>query len=372
MKHFKTILIGLMLLFVFIPVASGQSLQEHLKKAQSLYKAKRYDQAIPHYEKVVEILKKNNQLLVAQKVQINLANIYIIQGKNDRALKELETAKALYKKPKPKTRVNLYSKLATAHHNLKHYAGAAQILEELLASGVALTPAQKADRQAKLADAYRRSEIHTKAVKAYTKALKFYDREKNAKKQVLILNGMGLSYNKLGDFSNAIKSLKKSLSLASNFKDPQFIAEANSNLGIVYWDKGEYPQALKFIAKAKKIEKKNQLKRNLGVDYNNEGLIYKSVGKYNQGLSSIEKSIQIAREVKNIKDEAIAWSNYALVKRIQGLNDEAFEGYQTALSLYKKERFQEGMASCYMGLGKLYEIRDLNYQLAYDNYQKAF
>jgi len=372
MKSLKIFLFGLIFLTVCASVAFGQTVQEHFKKAQSLYKAKKYDQAIPHFEKVIEILKKNSKLPVAQKIQINLANIYLIQGKYDLALEQLEAAKGLYKKPEPKTKINLYSKLATANHKLKHYGSAAQILEELLASGVALTPAQKANLQANLADAYRRSEIHSKAIQAYTKALKFYEREKNARKQVLILNAMGLSYNKLGDFQDAIKSLKKSLSLASNIKDPQFIAEANSNLGIVYWDKGEYPQALKFIAKAKKIEKKNQLKRNLGVDFNNEGLIYKSVGKYNQGLSSIEKSIQISREVQNIKDEAIAWSNYALVKRIQGQNDEAFEGYQKALNLYKKERFQEGMASCYMGLGKLFEIRDLNYQLAYDNYQKAY
>jgi CHAT domain-containing protein len=372
MKYFKNLSFGFMLLYLCTSVAFGLTVKEQLRKALSLYKSKEYDQAIPYFENVVEILKKSNQRLVAQEVQINLANIYLIQGKNDLALKELEIARDLYSQPKPKTRINLYSKLATAHHNLKHYAGAAQILEELLASGVALTPAQKADLQAKLADAYRRSEIHTKAIMAYAKALKFYEREKNTKKRILILNGMGLSYNKLGDFSNAIISLEKSLSIASDINNPRSLAEANSNLGIVYWDKGEYSRALRYIARAKEVEKKFKLKRNLGVDFNNEGLIYKSVGKYNEGLSSIEKSIQIAREVKNIKDEAIAWSNFALVKRIQGQNDEAFEGYQKALNLYKKERFQEGMASCYMGLGKLYEIRDLNYQLAYDNYQKAY
>ena len=372
MKFFKTFIFGLMLLYVYIPVSFGQTIGEQLKTAQSLYKEKKYDQAIPHYEKIVEILKKNNQLLVAQKVQINLANIYLIQGKYDLALKELETAEGLYDKPEEKTKINLYSKQATANHELKHYAVASQILEQLFASGVTLVPAQKANLQAKLADAYRRNEIYSKALQAYSDTLKFYELEKNAQKEVLILNAMGLSYNKLGDFPNAIKCLEESLSLALKIQNPQSIAEANSNLGIVYWDTGEYPKALKYIAKAKEVEHKSQLNRNLGVDLNNEGLVLKSVGKYNKGLASIEQAIQIAKEVKNIKDEAIAWSNYALIKRIQGTNNDAFQGYQNALKLYEQDKFQEGMASCYLGLGKLYEIRDQNYQFAYDNYQRAY
>lgn len=372
MKSFKVIIIGLIFLFAPIPNASGQSLETHFKKAQSLYKAKKYDQAISHFEKVVEILKENKRLPLAQKAQINLAKIYLIQGESAVALRELEVAKKLYSKPDQKTKIDLYSRMATAHSNLKQYANAILILEELLGSGISLTPDQKANFQANLADAYRRSELHSKAIPIYQQALKFYDRHKIARMQVLICNAMGLSYNKRGDFSNAVKSLEKSLKLASKIKNPQFTAEANSNLGIVYWDKGEYPKALTYIAAAKQIEQKHNFRRNLGVDYNNEGLVYKSVGNYNKGLSSISKAILIAQEVENIRDEAIAWSNHALIKRIQGKHHEAFEGYQRALDLYEQDKFQEGIAGCYMGLGKLYEIRDLNYQLAYENYQKAF
>ena len=210
MKYYKTIAVGLTLLFLFIPVASGQTVQEHLQKAQSSYQAKEYDQAIFHYKKVVEFLKKNNNLPVAQKVKINLANIYMIQGKNDLALEELEAAKALYKKPEAKTKINLYSKLAAANYNLKQYASAVQILEELLDSGVALTPPQKANLQANLADAYQRSELHSKAIQAYKEVLKYYELEKNTQKQQLILNALGSSYHKLGDFQNAIKYKRSS------------------------------------------------------------------------------------------------------------------------------------------------------------------
>ena len=294
------------------------------------------------------------------------------QDKCGLSLKELESAAKLFDKPKDKTKFNMFKKMAQAHYCMKEYLRAVEGWEAILSSSLQLTSEQKAGLYASIADAYRRDELYFSSIQNYKKALSLYEEIKNVEKQNLILTATGLCFNKVGDFSNAITTLKTSLEITEKKGTPHSIAEANSNLGIVYFDMGEYAKANKYFAEALKIEKTFNLKRNHGVDLNNKGILLKSVGKYSEALSTLEESIRVAQQVKNIKDEAIAWSNHALVLRIMGQTTKALHDYQKALKLYEKDKFKEGIASCYLGIGKLYEIRDLNYQKAYEYYQKAF
>ena len=371
MKHLKVLFVFLAVTMILVQPAWGQSLQDHLKKANAAYKSKNFEGAITELRAALKLLKEGGNPAGAQQIQMNIGINFIKLNKFEEAVKELEEAKALYKKPDPKIDIKLNSLLATAHYRLGHYAIRAAILEGLLKKYKQMDDKTKANMLAQLADSYRRNEIHSQAVGNYQQALKLQVKLKNQERQALILTATGLSQAKLGDFKGALDSLEKALELAKAIGRPLSLAETYSNMGIVNWDQGEYPKALELITLAKEIEAKHDLKQNLGADFNNEGLIYKSAGNYPQALASINEAIRIAREIKDRRSEAIALSNRALIYRITGKNQEAFQDYHAALKIYESVKFLEGTASCHLGLGKLYEVRDHDYIKAYDHYLKA-
>ena len=371
MKSLRIVGIILAVNLMLVSAAWGQNLKKHLSMGNQLYKKGDITGAVTQYRKVVDILKKGKNPAGAQQIQMNIGIIYLKQKQYVKAVEELEAALALYKKPDKKLDLKLKKTLATAHYKAGNYALRANILEGLLKKYKKLDNKTRADILAELGDSYRRNEIYSKAIDYYQQSLKYYNKLKDTRSQALILTVMGQSQSKLGDFDASIKSLDAALPLSKKLGNHQGIAESYSNLGIVYWDLGEYPKALEYLAKAKKVESKENLKRNLGADYNNEGLVYKSAGNYPKAIGAIDTSIKIAREIKDEKSEAIALSNHALVKRILGKNEDAMKDYQAALKIYQRVKFKEGTASCYLGLGKLYEVDRLDYQKAYEYYQKA-
>lgn len=371
MKILKIFVVLLAASLVFASPLLAEDLQELMNKANALYKKGDYNGTIKALEKVVSMLKEGGNPAGAQQIQTNIGINYIKLKKYPEAIKALEEAKGLYKKPDVKMAFRMDQLLATAHYNMGHYAISAGIREGLIKKYKKLDDKTKADLLAQLADTYRRNEIHSKAILYYGQALKLYVKLKNQDKQALIFTAMALSQSKLADFTGAVKNLQKALTLAEGTENLQNLAETYSNLGIVHWDQGEYAKALDFITKAKEVETKADLKRNLGADFNNEGLIYKSVGNYIKGLASIQQAIDIARSINDKRSEAIALSNRALIYRIMARNDEALKDYMAALKIYEEVKFLEGTASCYLGLGKLYEVDQLDFKKAADNYEKA-
>ena len=367
------VIAGLLVAFFLsagVAIGAG-SLEEHMKKGAELYKKKDYQGAIVEFDQAVEVLKKSGDLANAQKIKGNVAKLLFKLEEYDKAAAAFEEALALYNKPDPKVDLDLRKNLALCHQRLGRYALRASIIEELLTKYEKLDDKDKALLLAQLGDSYRRNEIHSKAVAAYQAALDLYVKTNDLERQAMILTAMSQSQVKLGQFDEAIKSLTTALPLAERSKEPRNLAETNSNMGIVHWDMGEYGPALDFVTKAQAVEKKMNLTENLAADYNNEGLIYKSVGDYPKALASIETAVNLARDNKFPRREAIALSNRALVRRILGQDDEAQADYEAALKIYETEKFREGQASCYLGLGKLYEVSKQDYKKAYELYNQA-
>ena len=371
MRIIRLMAVWVIMAMVLVPAVWAQDLEKHLNQANALYKQKNYEGAIGELRQALKILKEGGNPAGAQQIQMNIGINYLKLEKYAEAIKEFEEAKGLYKTPDPKIDLRLNSLLATAHYNMGNYALRAGILEGLLKKHKKIDDATRADMWAQLGDSYRRNEIHSKAVSCYGQALTILKKLDDKQKQALVLTAMGLSQSKLADFDAAAKSLNQALELAKGLDNLQNMAETYSNLGIVHWDQGEYDKALEYITQAKKVESENNLKKNLGADFNNEGLIYKSAGNYDKALASIDMSIKIAREINDKRSEAIALSNRGLILRIQGNNKEALKDYLAALKIYQSVQFKEGTASCYLGLGKLYEVVDRDYKKSLDQYEKA-
>ena len=124
-------------------------------------------------------------------------------------------------------------------------------------------------------------------------------------------NGMGVSYDLLGDFSRAIESYKSALKLNPDLDYVQ------NNLGYSYLLQGNPDEAMTAFEKAIALNDRD------GRFHNNLGLAYAEKGLFNLALT----------EFKKAGDEAMAYYNMAQICLKKGLYDEAKSHYAMALNL---------------------------------------
>lgn len=367
MKKFSALLLVICVCFIPLKAYCGP-LEDSFAAAQKAYKENKLDIAVQEFAKVVNILIKNKQYPQARLILGNIAVIKIKQEKYAEAVSEYQKALKLPGKIVDDFQVKAWQNMAVCHHHLNEFALKADNLEKLIKKAEVKKDSNLYDLYAQLGDAYKNLEIYSKAAAAYERAAKLLPAEKT---DVLnkIYTGWALCAGNLGDFKKAETLLTAVIS--SEKAEPITKAESSSNLGILKWEQGNYGDAVKLLSQSLEIEKASMLRRNEGVDSNNYGLVLKSVGKHDKALEYFNTAINIAREQGNIRDEAIALSNIALVSRILGDFVKAKQDYLKALELYKQIEFKEGQASTLMGLGKIYEVSENNFNLALDHYRQA-
>lgn len=368
MKKFS---LALLLIFCFSTpfFAHCGELEDTFAAAKKAFSENNFPEAIANFSKLADMLIKKQQIPQARLVLGNVAAIHIKQENYADAVKVYTQALELKGKVEPDFQKKAWGNLAVCHHYLNEYALKAQYLEKLIKAFPKEKNEIRADWYAQLGDAYKALEIYSKAVAAYENASKLLPKDQNQDVYDKILTGWALCAGNLGDFSKAETLLAEVLK--NEQLEPLTKAESSSNLGILKWEQGDYPQASELISQALEIEKASTLRRNEGVDTNNYGLVLKSAGRHEEALNYFKNSIAIAKEVGNVRDEAIALSNMALVYRILGEYGKAKNAYTQALNLYQTVSFKEGQASTLLGLGKLCELENNDYNSALDYYRQA-
>ena len=156
-----------------------------------------------------------------------------------------------------------------------------------------------------LAGYYQERGRHKEAIEEFKKVLLI---DPN---YVKAYNGMGVSYDLLGDFTRAIGSYKMALSLNPN------LDYVHNNLGYSYLLQGNLDDGITALKRAIAINGQDQR------FHNNLGLAYGEKGEYDLALA----------EFKLAGDEAKAHHNMAQLYFKQGLFDEAKSHYAIALKL---------------------------------------
>ena len=124
-------------------------------------------------------------------------------------------------------------------------------------------------------------------------------------------NGMGVSYDLLGDFPRAVESYKTALKLNPNLN------YVHNNLGYSYLLQGKFDEAIVTFNQAIALNDSNKQ------THNNLGLAYAESGQFDLAMAEFEKA----------GDEAKAHYNMAQVYLKKGLYNEAKSQYANALDL---------------------------------------
>ncbi|WP_298311459.1 tetratricopeptide repeat protein [uncultured Aquimarina sp.] len=214
----------------------------------------------------------------------------------------------------------------------------------------------------------RRKANYPEAISYYIKALKFYEKEKNASKIASVFHNMALVYRYQKDHRKAIENYKKAIVLKVKVKDTQGLGAVYNMLGVSYRQNKQLDSALICYQKAEKLFTAIDSKEDLHGVYGNLGALYGFQGKYDQSIplkkvnlkyyKKIGKRLSICVEYYNI------YQDYRRMKNWKNALVYADSSLQVAL----EEGFRERIMVAYRSKSISYANMG-NYREAHENYR---
>lgn len=215
----------------------------------------------------------------------------------------------------------------------------------------------------------------------YEQTLKYsllaYDMSKKKNDQELIaklLNNIGLSHWKLGDFRSALESFEESARIAEDLGMTHLLALTYTNRSIIKREEEAYRSAKDLSWKAISLMKKIDAKRDLAISYNNHGQIFKMQYEMDSALNYYLKAAEIYDSIDFVDGKSATYGNLAdvfIFKKQPKAIDYARQSLVLGLKSESKVRIAEGyekMADAYSAFGFLDSA--LAYQQKYNEYQK--
>jgi tetratricopeptide (TPR) repeat protein len=181
-----------------------------------------------------------------------------------------------------------------------------------------------------LAKYYQERNRHKEAIGEFTKTLSIDPNH------TLALNGLGISYDLLGDYPKAIEAYQAALQINPNLE------YTYNNLGYSYLMQGNYDQAIESFKKALAMNNKNEIYRN------NLGLAY-----FKKGEKSLAWNELKANEAS---EKAHAIMGDMLYR--EGQYEKAKEEYKTALKINPEMPQVERKIAAAENLAKITEARN--------------
>lgn len=225
------------------------------------------------------------------------------------------------------------------------------------------------------------------------------------------LNGIGTSYEALGDDLKALSYYEMALNISRKTNNKDILATTLFNVGAVYYrqaidyekaytyldessrlfkelnDKnslgivlhylgkvssllGKYEKALQSFNETLKIVKEQGNQKAIGANLANIGRVYSKLGQYEKSISYYDDALRVARQAKDYEGISIILRDLGDAYSALYKLDKALSNYLEALNIQKSNNFQGELQITYNNLGAFYS--DLNqYEKALSNYEQA-
>ncbi|MCC5618019.1 CHAT domain-containing protein [Nostoc sp. CHAB 5836] len=371
-------------------VEADRLLQQGTQQRQ----AEQYNAALKSFQQALIIyreIKVSREVKALQgKVLQEIGHAYFQLGDNAKAIDYLQ--QAIVTAQEIKHRLNegvalatlglVYSKLQDDAKAIDYYNQSLVIAREIQNSQLetlaqTLLEATQSRSNARIREArllysqavkqYNNSQFEA-ALQTFQQALIIYQEIRDRYKEGNVLNFIGVTYRKLGNYTKAIKSLEESLVIATEIQSPQIEEYALNNLGNVYVDLGDYIGAIEYFQRDLKITRE-RLKNPKGEEntLNNIANAYIELGDYVRAIEYYQQALTIAREAKNSEGEGATLNNLGLVYLYLGdyIKSMWYSQQSLAIAQNTKDPGLEGAARG--NLGTVYSKLG-NYSKAFDYY----
>ena len=372
MKTIKVILLCLFLISpqtAFADNVSSEELRDSeilLQKANELYKAGKYEEAVQNAEKAVAIKErafgKNHPGII--RALNSLAIFYKAAGRQKDADNLNEKIRTMGKKgssdsglsQSPQPADERFEK-ATRLYKEGRILAACEMFEKSL-------EAEKSSQNPRLS--YLFAELSWAGycyldLGQYDKALKYYEEALVVSRKLgkddyvsISLYGIGRVYESWGQYERAIKYFEESLTIARKSGQKDKIANVLNGLGMVYNSWGQYDKAIKYFEEALTVARKSGLENTIAEFLHNIGLVYYEWGQYDKAIKYFEEALAIAR--KSGQEDKIAYvlNSIGRIYGLWGQYDKAIKYYEEALNIDIKLSKPDGMAMGLRHIGLVY------------------
>lgn len=195
---------------------------------------------------------------------------------------------------------------------------------------------------------------YDKAIKYYEEALTI-DRKLGQKDKIALgLNAIGKVYNAWGQYDKAIKYYERALTVARKSGREDKIATYLHNIGLVYYEWGQYDKAIKYFEEALNIARKLGIEADIAGVLNSIGRIYELWGQYDKAIKYYEEALNINIKLSNPDGITMGLRHIGLVYHDLGRYDEAIKYLERALTISRKLNREEDVANSSNNIGHVY------------------
>ena len=300
-----------------------------------------YDEAMEIYQKVLSIVKANNDSVGIAGTYTNIANIYSTTGKLNESIAADKDALKIYLKLKSKDGAGIaYNNIAETYMDQGNYPEALTNLfaaYNLFAEAGYIGGMGAAHNN--VGDIYRNQGYYIESSKYLFSSLKHYEAAKDDAGRAIAYTSLGNLYADQLNYDEALKYFQFALDINQKIKNKKGIADVLSNIGNIYLKRGQYNESLATNLEAMKIQQELEYKQGLATSMNNIGIIYKEQGKYDEALKNLFASMKISEELQDknaIADTYNSIGSVYLEQATRSKDPEAKQKYKEALNHYNK------------------------------------
>jgi CHAT domain-containing protein/Tfp pilus assembly protein PilF len=323
-----------------------------IEKANELYDAGRYEEAIPHAKRSLEIRERvlgRDHPDVAVSAN-NLAELYRIVGRYAEAeplyKRSLDIKERVLGRDHPDVATSL-NNLANLYHDTGRYAEAEPLYKRSLDIKERMLGRDHpsvATSLNNLAELYRATGRYAEAEPVYKRSLEIYEKAlgRDHPDVATSLNNLAELYRAIGRYAEAEPLQKRSLEIMEKAlgRDHPNVATSLNNLALLYHSTGRYVEAEPLYKRSLEITEKalGRDHPDVATSLNNLAAFYHDTGRYAEAESLLKRSVEIEERMLDRDHPSVATSlnNLAELYRATGRYGEAEPLYRRSLEITEK------------------------------------
>ena len=321
------------------------------------FKVGAYDQAVFHQEKLLNTLDETTPMEERSDVLYRLGILYSRLEQFDLATQHLEQAIDLWTQAEELDRLAegiatlgvVRENMGSYSEALKDFSRSFELYQEIGEIGDVATQYRRIGRIY-----YLRLGRYERARENYLAALDAYRELDNQHGEAETLFEIGLTYEKMGLFSEADRHYQQGKEIATILNNPFLLATAHLYLANTAWFQGQYQTAFQELTKAEKLADTAKDSQLTIMVKNTRGLIYWTLNDLDKGLLHLKQAMKLAEEADIQTELASSLNNLGLIYRQQ-------HNYVASLEYFEKAKDIDVALNSQWGLG--YDYRNIGISL---------
>ncbi len=200
---------------------------------------------------------------------------------------------------------------------------------------------------------YAKSDYAT-AIELISQSLEIKEEIADSQSMVQAMNNLGVIYQLIGDYDNAITMLNRSLSIRRSANDTVGIARSLSNISAAIQKAGKPEQALEMLEEARDLYLLLNDTNGLASVYNNMGTVYQLLEDFDLAHAYFLRSLELKDEAQDARFIANTYNNLGMTSAALDRPQDAIQYYNRALDIRTRTGDQFGLATVNTNMGELH------------------